>query len=358
MKLNLLLLFTIIFAFNSFTQENLQTTLQKLSKDAAIVYVNPTVSAFGSDLNSGWVHRVPKASIFGIDIEFGIVAMGTFFGNNNKTFSTSGTFRFSRAEAQKIVLGINPNMPQSIQDNLINQIVTQDINVGISGPTIVGSRKDSVKIAIQKLTVSNGNQTYVLDGKSVAIPVTGYLEEIPALPLFAPQLTIGTLYGSSISIRYVPSMKLSDKFGNFSYFGIGVQHNPAMWLPFPLPLEVSIGLFTQTMKLGDVFQSSATTFGIFGSKTFGPGAFNVTPYVGFSYESSSSDVSYDYNIEIAVPGVTGTVTTPQHISFNLVGENSARMIIGAAFKLGFVSLNVDYNIAKYSAVSAGFGFIF
>jgi hypothetical protein len=33
-------------------------------------------------------------------------------------------------------------------------------------------------------------------------------------------------------------------------------------------------------------------------------------------------------------------------------------MLGAAFKLGFLSLNVDYNIAKYNVVSAGLGFIF
>ena len=108
------------------------------------------------------------------------------------------------------------------------------------------------------------------------------------------------------------------------------------------------------MKLGSVFQSTATTFGIYGSKTFGPGAFNVTPYAGFSYESSSADVAYDFLIDTAVPGVT----TTQHVSFNLVGENSVRFMIGAAFKLGFISLNVDYNISNYNVASAGLGIIF
>jgi hypothetical protein len=352
MKLNLLLLLTVLFAFNLFPQDDLKKTLQKLSQDAATAYVGPTVSAFGADLNSGWIHRVPKATIFGIDIELGFVAMGTFFSNNNKTFSTSGTFRFNRDQAAQLVQGVNAS--QQVKDNLINQIIQQDINVGISGPTIVGAKSDSVRVAFNGATLTSGNQSYVIPGRSVALPVTGYLEDLPLFPLFAPQLTIGTFYGSSVAIRYVPAIKLSDKFGDFSYFGIGIQHNPAMWLPFPLPLEVSIGLFTQTMKIGDVFQSSATTFGIFGSKTFGPGAFNVTPYAGFSYESSSTDVSYDFQIETLVPGVTGT----EHITFNLTGENSARMMVGVAFKLGFVSLNVDYNIAKYNVVSAGLGFIF
>jgi hypothetical protein len=297
MKINLLLLLTVLFAFNLFPQNNkdLQTTLQNLSKDAATSYVGPVVSAFGADLNSGWVHRVPKATIFGIDIELGIVAMGTFFSDNNKTFSTSGTFRFNRDEAAILVQGV----PAVARAGLIDQIIKQDFTVGISGPTIVGSKSDTVKIGFKGATI-NG---YSIPSASIPTGVIGYLENLPAFPLFAPQLTIGTFYGSSLAIRYVPSIKLSDpKVGDFSYFGIGVQHNPGMWLPFPLPLEVSVGIFTQTMKLGTVFQSTATTFGIYGSKTFGPGAFNVTPYAGLSYENGSSDVSYDFIIDTPVPG--------------------------------------------------------
>ena len=352
MKLKLILLLTFLLAFNIFPQDNkdLQTVLQKLSKDAATAYVGPTVSAFSANLNSGWVHRVPKATIFGIDIELGFVAMGTFFSDNNKTFSTSGTFRFNTAQATQLVQGVNA--PQSVKNDLINQIIQQDFTVGISGPTIVGSKSDTVKIGFQGATLRSGAASYTVPSANIATGVIGYLENMPVFPLFAPQLTIGTFYGSSVAIRYVPSIKLDPKVGDFSYFGIGVQHNPSMWLPFPLPLEVSVGIFTQSMKLGSVFQSTATTFGIYGSKTFGPGAFNVTPYAGLSYESSSSDVTYDFVLDYPVPG------TLQHVTFNLVGENSVRLMLGAAFKLGFISLNVDYNIASYNVLNAGLGIIF
>src|ERR1035441_10115312 len=134
MKLNLLLLLTILFAFNLFPQNDLQTTLQNLSKDAATAYVGQVVSAGGADLNSGCIHRVPKATIFGIDIELGVVAMGTFFSNSNKTFSTSGTFRFNNQQAGQLVDALNPNLPTQVRTTLINQIIQQDINVGISGP--------------------------------------------------------------------------------------------------------------------------------------------------------------------------------------------------------------------------------
>jgi hypothetical protein len=145
---------------------------------------------------------------------------------------------------------------------------------------------------------------------------------------------------------------MGDKYGDFSYFGVGVQHNPAMWIPFPIPLDVSVGLFTQSMKLGTIFKSSSTTFGIYGSRTFGPSALNVTPYAGFSYESSSADITYDYSV--ATPAGPST----QHVTFNLTGENSVRFMLGAAFKLAVLNINIDYNIAKYNVASAGIGFIF
>jgi hypothetical protein len=344
MKLNILLLLTVLFAFNIFPQndnKDLQTVLQSLSKEAATAYVGPTVSALGANLNSGWVHGAPKATILGIDIEFGFVAMGTFFSDNNKTFSTSGTYRFNRQQAEQLVPS---NYQGTTRDAMISQIIQQDFNVGIKGPTIVGAKSDSVNIIFQGATV-NGN---TVPGKNIVLPVTGLLENLSVFPLVAPQLTIGTVYGTSLAIRFVPSITLNKKLGDFSYFGIGVQNNLKMWLPFPLPLDVSVGLFTQTMKLGTIFKSSATTFGIYGSKTFGP----LTPYGGFSYESSSADVSYDY--ETTIPGVS----SPQHITFNLVGENSARLTLGAALKLGIIGLNVDYNISKYNVASAGFNFIF
>jgi hypothetical protein len=345
----LLLFVIVLFAINVYPQNDLQSTLQSLSKDAASSYVAPAISAFGADLNSGWVHRVPTATIYGIDVEIGVVAMGTFFSDANKTFSSTGTFQFSRAEAQLLVQGIGN---QQTRDDLVNQIIQKTFNVGISGPTIAGSKNDTVKIAFHGTTLTSNGQTYNIASKNVITPVTGLLDQISALPIGAPQLTIGTFYGTSISFRYVPAIKLSDKLGDFSYFGIGFQHNPAVWLPFPLPLEVSVGFFTQTMKIGTIFSSSATTFGIFGSKTFGPSALNVTPYMGLSYESSSIDVAYDFVVD------TPTGQTNDHITFNLTGENSVRLIVGASFKLAIINLNVDYNISKYNSVSAGFGFIF
>jgi hypothetical protein len=55
--------------------------------------------------------------------------------------------------------------------------------------------------------------------------VHGLLEDLPALPLFAPQLTVGTIYGTQASFRFVPTYDVTD-LGDFKYFGFGLQHNP------------------------------------------------------------------------------------------------------------------------------------
>ena len=66
--------------------KDLESTLDRLSRDAAKQYVAPVVTGFGTNLNAGWFHRAPMAKMFDFDLEFGVVAMGTLFKYENKTF--------------------------------------------------------------------------------------------------------------------------------------------------------------------------------------------------------------------------------------------------------------------------------
>ncbi|MBA4251730.1 MAG: hypothetical protein C0425_03660 [Chlorobiaceae bacterium] len=342
----------LIVFFNKSYAQDLQETLGKLSQDAASAYVSPIISGFGANLNSGWVHRPPKAKIFGIDIEFGVVAMGTLFGDGNKSFSSSGSFQFNRQQSGQLVDRTNPNFPAAVRTALIDSLVKRTFNVGIGGPTIVGSKTDSVRLNFTGTSITVGGQTYTINPNKVSLPVQGFLEDLSMLPLAAPQLSLGTVYGTSVSFRYLPNIEIDEELGDLKYFGFGVQHNPGIWLPIPLPVEITFGYFTQNMEVGEIFSTSATTFGLFASKTFGPGMLNVTPYAGFSFESSTIKVNYDYFVDVPVPG------TKVPIAFELEGENTTKITVGASFKLAFLSLNVDYNLAKFNTLSAGVGIIF
>jgi hypothetical protein len=341
--------------------QSLDSTLQNLAQDAAIGYVQPIVSGFGADLNSGWMYRAPQATVFGFDFDFGIVAMGAFMPDDAKKFSRSGSVALDKTTIDVMTNGLSTT--GGFRDSVRNAMYGLSIGVSISGPTLVGSKTDSVKISYTGNPVTvrytyGGNtvdSTFNFTPATQATPVVGFLEDLPLLPLLAPQLSIGTVYGTKIAIRYLPDIEIDKDLGKFSYFGFGIQHNPFMWIPVPdPPLDVSIGYFTQTLKVGTIFEANASMFGVQASKTFGPGAINITPYAGFGFESSSMKISYSF--ERDDPFNPGTkVKTP--ISFELDGENSSRLTFGLSLKLAILKINADYNIAKFNTFSAGLGII-
>jgi len=351
-KLQLFLSIALVAFFYSKVnaQDNLQKTLSDLSSDAASAYVAPIVSGFGANLNSGWVHRIVPAKIYSLDIEFTLVGMGTFFNNSNKSFSTAGSFRFNTEQAMNMTSNISdPNARNAI----VNQIISEDMQVGISGPTIVGSKGQNVAISFPGKTYTYNSQQYPIPAQNIELSgVNGLLDNLSILPLAAAQFSIGTFYGTAAEIRFLPSIQLNSDLGTISYFGFGIQHNPGMWLDEPLPVDVSVGVYTQTMKVGNIFKSTATSFGIYAGKTFGTNLLGVSPYAGFSFETSTITVNYTRTIS--------TQAGPEdvNVSFDLKGENNIRFSLGASFTLLFLNLNVDYSVAKYNSVSAGLGFAF
>ena len=348
-------LFCILFALLTFLgmysakAQDLNQTLSNLSSDAASAYVAPVVSGFGADLNSGWVHRIVPAKKFSIDVEITIVGMGTFFNDANKTFASTGKFRFNRDQAMNLTSDISN---QSARNAIVDQIINQDFEVGISGPTVVGGKDQNVKVNFPGQSFNTNYGSYTVQSKEIVTEVTGQIENLPILPLGAPQLSIGTFYGTALEFRYLPSIQLNSDLGSLTYFGFGIQHNPAVWLDTPLPVDLSVGFYTQSLKVGTIFNSSAVAFGLNVGKTFGPSMLNVTPYAGIMFESSNITVNYVQHVD--------TQAGPQDvaISFDLKGENSARFTLGAAFQLAIINLNVDYSLSKYNSASVGLGFVF
>lgn len=330
--------------------ESLEGTLQQLSEDAAMKYVSPISSAFGADLNSGWFHKAPGAVIAGFNLEIGVVAMGAFFPDDSKTFSVNGRFRFSEDEARELVEG--QGFSQSVQDELVKQITAQYFHVGISGATITGEEDDHVMVHFPAKTFDVNGTDYEVPEQSVDLGFGGFqdLADLSFLPLAAPQVSVGTVYGTQATFRYLPSLTLNGDLGKLKYFGFGIQHNPAVWLSNPIPVDVAVSFFTQNLKIGDLFESKATAFGLNASKRFGTGFLNVAPYAGFMFESANMKVTYTYVVN------TPTGTVRDAIEFELEGENKSRLILGISLRLLTLNLNADYNFSKYDSFSAGLTF--
>jgi hypothetical protein len=347
-----IILFSLLVFTIQLQAQSLEETLGSLSSSGGKAYLAPAVTAFGSNLNSGWVSKIPASTMLAFHIDLKVVAMGSFFSTDQKNFNAAGTFKFSNSQVDQLLSASGytaANMGQTNYNNLKNEIMKADIQVNFSGPTIAGKKDENVKVnfAGQKFTVSN--QQYDLKSYQWSLDqVKGFLDDYPALPGGAAQLTVGTIAGTNFSFRYCPDIDIKD-LGKFNLWGAGFLHNINSWLPTPLPVDISAGYFYQKLKVGSIFESDASQYGIYVGKTFGS-AFAVSPYFGLTMESSKSTIDYDFDPEQVVNGVA----VPKiHVNMELEGENTGAATIGLGIKLGLINIILDYKVAKTKTASAG-----
>ena len=340
----------IIFTTTSFSQndnKDFNQTIKNLSTSAATGYVGPAISSFGSNLNTGWVTKAPSAAKNSFSLEIKIIAMGSIIDDAQKVFSTVGSFNFTDAQATDIANSVNTT--QNVRDNIKNELLSKSWTLKISGPTIMGSDNQNVVLDFQGQQV----QGYTLQNYSLT-DVKGFLNDLSIFPTAAIQLGIGTLYGTSVAFRWFPSVNIKD-LGDFTFWGFGGMHNPAVWFNQEFPIDVAVGYFYQDLKIGSIFETKASMFGLYASKTFGS-VIAFTPYVALTSETSKTTVQYDYTYDV---NNGGTITQKtENISFEMDGANSAGFTVGAAFKLAILNLNIDYKFANVKTASAGLTFGF
>jgi hypothetical protein len=337
--------------------QTMEETVSKLGAAAGKAYVAPIVSGFGSNLNAGWFHKSPPAKKFGINFEVGPVFMGTLLSGGSKTMNVSGSFRLDSTQARNVANDVDTTgmfgQGQSLRDSVAAAIRRSDIRVSFDGPTIIGAdgKPMTYEVAADSITVGTvgGDTTIALpttvdtlkDGDGNALNF-GILGDLPVLPLVAPQISIGTIYGTNLTFRYLPEYDVPD-IGTIKFSGFGIQHNPAVWLAKPLPVDLSFGFFTQTLEVGTLFKASSQAYGLNVSKTFGWRILNVTPYGGLMLENSSFDFSYELEADDEmIP-----------ISFSVEGENKYRATAGLSVRLFLININADYNLGKYNSFSGG-----
>ncbi|HPR17994.1 MAG TPA: hypothetical protein PLD62_07090 [Candidatus Cloacimonadota bacterium] len=354
MKKFYILSLLVLFVMSALVAKDLDDTLESLSGDAAKSYVKPIVSAFGTNLNGGWFHWSPAKKFLGLDVEFGLVAMGTVFPDDDKDFNATGTFQFTTEQADQILANSDIQSGDPGYDELVEAIISQEMEINIHGATIIGDSDDHVMIEYPQqdliVDVNGTNMTFPISPYSLDSGIGGLLDGLTMLPMAAPQLSIGTFYGTKAAFRYVPTMKLTKDLGNLDYFGFGIQHNPKAWLMIPLPVDFCFSYFMQTMNLGDYITANASTFGLNVSKTFGMKFLSITPYAGYMLESSNMEFKYSYE----VGEVNGVALDPVKVKFDIDGKNTNRLTLGTTFRLGVFNFNADYNIGKYNSFTAGF----
>ncbi len=333
------------------TDGDFNNTIKSLSKDAATGYVGPAINSFGSNLNTGWVTKAPSPTKFSFSLELKVIAMGSVIDDASKVFSSSGTFRFTSSQADQLV----QNIPvPSDRADIKKQILDREFAVGISGPTIVGSGDQRVNVTFngQSFTSKQSGITYNVPTQNITLTdVKGFLNNISLFPTAAIQLGVGTFLGTNFAVRWFPKVNIKN-LGDFTYWGFGAMHNPAVWFNDQLPVDFAVGGFYQDLQVGTIFETKASMFGLYASKTFGM-IIAFTPYIGLTTEKSTTTIDYNYNYTDG-----NGVQQQANVHFDMNGANSTGFTVGAAFKLAILNLNIDYKFANIKTVSAGLTFGF
>lgn len=346
MKMFYRLIFTVLF-IGFINAQSLDETLSQLAKEAAVKYVEPIGSAFGSNLNSGWFTKAPDNEKLGLDISLKIVGSGTFISDKAKTFNLTGNFKVTGTQADNILANSGILKTNPAYNVMKQELLAQTWKLTFNGPTINGKKSDRLKIYFPGATIQ-GQQ--IKDYEETISSVKGLLDEMPIFPLGVPQLTVGTIMGTNVSFRYLPTINI-ENIGDTKFSGFGITHNPAVWFNVPLPVDIALGYYYQSLDAGSKVETSASQFGIYVSKQIGIG-FAIIPYAGLTFESSKTKVNYDYSYTNNIDNKTFT----DKISFEFDGENTTSFLIGTSLKFSIINLNIDYKATKYSTISAGLAF--
>lgn len=365
----------VCLALSSFAvaQDDLQGTLNKLAGKAALGYIDPITQGFLTNLNGGLFNKAPQSKIFGIDIELGAAFMYTPLGDLPKTFDENGTFRFNKSQADEIALNTiqttgNASLDAELRSSLSEALQSSDFAIRISGPTVLGEQAiagDPTSPQVKIDMAGTVNTTYTVPvlnttrdtsfnvnyALKTGLGGVGSLSGNAGIPFFAPQLTIGTVFGTKFTLRYVPKIPIPD-VGDLSWTGFGIQHNLGYWFPIPV-VDVAASFYTQTIKIDPIFEMSGTSFGLTASKQLGFAFLNVTPYAGFMLESSTMKVNITPPAADYGPGIT-----PPNVSFEVEGKNTSRFVVGLGLRLLILNINADYNIGEYNSMTAGLAIAF
>lgn len=268
--------------------QKLEDYLSRYLGDNGKKYLQPLGDAFGANMNSGLYHtaHIPRV---GLHLGVEMLVPAALIGDDQRTFTATTEEGFY-------------------------PVTTRDV------PTVFGDTQP-VSIAGQ------GGTVYNFPG--------GY--DLSLLPLAMPQVTVGSLLGTELTLRYA-AFQLNEDVGDLTLTGIGVRHSLSQYIPL-FPVDVAVSYFHQTLEVGDLLDAATNVVGVQASKSFGL----LTLYGGLAYEKATMDVSYTH----------GEGAEAETIAFSLEGQNKVRMTAGATLKLALFQLHADYSLASQNSACLG-----
>lgn len=274
--------FTLIFT--SVNAQSLEEKISQYAEENAKGYMQPFADALGACMNSGLYHNA-KVSKLGLHFYLGLETMTAMITDPQKTFTAKTDYPPTSVEA----------------------------------PTIFGSDKE---VTVQ----GPGGTTYHFPGGM----------NVSMLPIAVPQLTVGSFIGTDLTLRWM-EFNLPEEMGRLEVFGWGIRHSVSQYFLFS-PVDIAIGYYSQSFKVGDLVDAQASLLGLQGSVS---GKVFVL-YGGVGMESSSLKIAY-------------TSETQEEIAFDLKGKNKTRVTLGIGMRFSGLLLHADYNMGSQNVVALGIG---
>ncbi len=328
--------------------QSIEETLSYLSSDAATEYSQPAITAFGSNMSSGWFTGLPPTSTVGFHARLRFVGVGSLFTDDVRRFSTTGQFQYTSQQADDILIasGLEPSTIPNY-DAIKNELLNQVWDVRIGGPTITGSANEVVTVEFPGTII----QGVVINPYLAELnDVNGFLNNSDMLTTPAIQLDLSGFVGTGISVRYFSGVNIGN-LGKINVWGAGFVHNINYWFEDPIPIDIGFGYYLQSFDVGDSFKNTASQLGLYISKSIGT-VISIVPYAGLTYESSKSKLDYDYRFD--------TPAGPQvvNLSIDYKGEDLVGLTIGTTIIFPVISLNFDFKVAQSQTGTIGIGFGF
>ncbi|MCK4546476.1 MAG: hypothetical protein KAW17_03450 [Candidatus Eisenbacteria sp.] len=255
-------------------------------------FLGPLNAGLSGTMNSA-IFRTGNVPAVGINFSIGLAAMAIGYDDEDKTYLPTDPPGFTSLVSTRV-------------------------------PTVIGD-PTGVIVEGQSSLAQLYPGGFNLDGFEIAVP----------------ELSIGSIFGTRVLVRYI-ALDLGDsEFGEFKYIGYGAQHSISQWLPL-LPVDLAAGFFMQGFEIGnDVVKASATHFNVTASKQFAI----FQPYVGLGYDSIELDAKY---VDEDYPD----------LSFDLTLDNETNMHLttGLLVKLTPVQVFVELNSGAATGIALGLHF--
>jgi hypothetical protein len=318
--------------------QTLDERLNQVGNVYAAAYLKPLVDGVGADFNSGLflASRLGDARD-GFNVHLGVQVMAMPIRGDAKTFSLS-----YRGEA---TIEVDAG-PRTVQLRLPASFTAQDVPT-VFGDTNVGS----VIVHVQQDTSIAYLGVLIplaIDTSFVVESIGGITNALSFVPAAAVNAAVGTVFGTSLLLRWVPAIELED-FGRTSLFGFGVRHNLSRFLPL-LPVQVAVqGAWQRGRVLNadgdEVMRATTFAANLEISKRFGP----LTLFGGLQTEEGRIRIDYR--------GRDAEVEERDLFPIDLVlrADNTTRGVVGCVLTLGPVNLYGDVGVGNRTTLSGGLG---